>query len=202
MSSEQMDVQDKKKSGLSRCKSCRSSLKNSSSRTERWDLLARFPLQCLVAVSETSGPGIVIKSIKRRGCCASRLKKKKKDTNLKVYFDKRGRHGVRESCDAPPPAKGPLQPYRDPNSNTTSSIRGSPRVPTKFKTTQLVEPPSSSPAHQHPIPQKTAPFNRSRAGPGVFAALLIQTYVRHIETQGLPFSIWETMLQRGARWKA
>lgn len=88
--------------------------------------------------------------------------------------------------------RGPLQPYRDPNSNTTWSIRGGPRVSTKFKTTQLVEPPSSSPAHQHPIPQKMAPFKRSRAGPGVFAALLIETYVQHIVTQGLPFSVWKT----------
>lgn len=37
-----------------------------------------------------------------------------------------------------------------------------------------------------------ATFNSSRAGPGVFAALLIGTYVQHIETQGLLFSVWET----------
>lgn len=92
----------------------------------------------------------------------------------------------------PPACKGPLQPYGDPNSYITSSICGGPRVPTKFKTTQLVEPPSSSPAHQHPIPQKMGPFNRSKAGPGVFATRLIETYVQHIETQGLPFSVWET----------
>lgn len=92
----------------------------------------------------------------------------------------------------PPACKGPLQPYGDPNSYITSSIRGSPRVPTKFKTTQLVESPSSSPAHQHPIPQKMGPFNRSIAERGVFAAPLIVTYVQQIETQGLPFSIQET----------
>lgn len=121
------------------------------------------------------------------------LKKEKKSTSLLWQAGPSRCEGPMWLRAAVPPAcKGPLQPYGDPNNYTASPIRGGPGVPTKFKTTQLVEPPSSSPAHQHPIPQKMGLFNRSRAGPGVFAAPLIETYVQHIETQGLPFSVGET----------
>lgn len=55
---------------------------------------------------------------------------------------------------SPPCCKRPLQPHGDPESHTTSPIKGKVGVPTKFGTTQLAEPPSSSSAHQHPIPEK------------------------------------------------
>lgn len=90
------------------------------------------------------------------------------------------------------PAKDPYSPTETPTAPQPRQYEAAPGVPTKFKTTQLVEAPSSSPAHQHPIPQKMGPFNRSRAGPGVFAAPLIETYVQHLETQGLLFSVGET----------
>lgn len=75
-----------------------------------------------------------------------------------INFDKPGLHREKGPTLAigysPPCCKRPLRPHGDLESHTTSPIQGRVGVLTKFGTTQLAEPPSSSSAHQHPIPQK------------------------------------------------
>lgn len=72
-----------------------------------------------------------------------------------IKFDKLGLHGERSQrwlyATLPPAAEGPYSPIE---TRTTSPKRGRAGVLTKFGTTQLEEPHSSSSAHQHPIPQK------------------------------------------------
>lgn len=139
-------------------------------------------------MAETSGRGIVLKKhTEKRLLCASQPPLSsacvgKIDTN----FDKRGRRGVRGQrrlrTTLPPAAADPYSPTETPIATQAHQYKagGGPNEVRDHpaRGASLLFTSSSTPNSP-----ENGPFNKSRGGPGVVAAPLIETHVQHIETK-------------------